>query len=131
MASTGQHSLLKIANTALPESCGVQPQRVDSASTTSRPRPCSALAAGWRLTGGKRAGVGDHDHDGPGAFQAQQFEIECLGACVRYRVAAEFGGDRLDVLGEVAEFVMAQCGPDVEARHRHRVRGTRQRERDQ
>ena len=56
MASMGQPSLVKIANTALPGSCGVHPQRVDSASTTSRPRPCSAPAAGWRLTGGSGQG---------------------------------------------------------------------------
>jgi hypothetical protein len=41
---------------------------------------------------------------------------------VRYRVADEFGGDYFDVLGEVAEFVVAQCGPDVETRHCCRVR---------
>ena len=51
-------------------------------------------------------------------------------ACVD-RVGDEFGGDRLGVLGVVAEVVVGECGPDVEARHLHRVRGTRQRERDQ
>ena len=67
----------------------------------------------------------------PESFTTQQFEAERVGARVHDRVADKFGGDRFDVLGVLAEVVVAQCGPDVEARHLHRVRGTRQRERDQ
>ena len=114
----GQPSLVKIANTALPGSCGVHPQRVDSASTTSRPRPCSAPAAGSRLTGGSGQGSVTTTTTAPEPSRRSSSRSNAWRARVRYRVADELGGDRFDVLGVVAEFVVAQCGPDVEARHR-------------
>jgi len=41
------------------------------------------------LDRGYWAKVGDDDHDLLGVFQTQQFEVECLAAGVRYRVADE------------------------------------------
>ena len=96
-----------------------------------RPRPCSASPARSRLTGGSGEGSVTTIATAPEPSRLRQFEADRLRARVRYRVGDELGGDHLGVLGVVAEVVVAQRGPDVEARHLHRVRGTRQRERDQ
>jgi hypothetical protein len=65
---------------------------------------------------GKRTGISDyHDYSGV-LVQAQQFEAERLRARVPDRVADQLGCHGLDILGVVLEIVIAQRGPDVEAR---------------
>jgi hypothetical protein len=80
---------------------------------------------------GERTGVGNDDHDRPGAFQAHQLEADRIRPRVRYGVCDQLRRDRFGTLSAVTEVVMTQCRPDVEARHPHRIRGTWQRERDQ
>ena len=96
-----------------------------------RPRPCSVSSAGIAPDRGVRAQVGDDDGERLAARQAGQLEADRPSVGVRYRVGDEFGGDRLGVLGVAAQIVIAECRSDVEARHLDRVRGTRQRERDE
>jgi hypothetical protein len=77
--------------------------------------------AGWgALYRGKRGGIGDDDRHRAGVVrQAQQFETESPRARVHDCIAGQFRGNRLGVLGVVAEVVIDERGPDVEARHPH------------